>query len=61
LTLHIKTMDSGKTSVMAMTTYNCQNPFKVHVTLKMMGIFGIVKATCSHLDLVSTVKLMSVN
>jgi len=27
----------------------------------MMGIFGVVKATCSHLDLVSTVKLMTDN
>ena len=48
----------SKSSVMAMTTYNCQNPFKVqHVILTMTGIFGIVKATHSHLDLVSTVKL----
>jgi len=45
-----------------MTTYNCQNLFKVQdVTLKMTGIFGVVKATCSHLDLVSTVKLMTDN
>jgi len=52
----------SKTSVMATTTYNCQNPFKVqHVPLKLMGIFGAVKATCSHLDLVSTVKLMTAN
>jgi len=52
----------SETSVMAMTTYNCQNHFKVqHVTLQMMGIFGVVKATCSHLDLVSTVKLMTAN
>lgn len=27
----------------------------------MTGIFSIDKATCSHLDLVSTVKLMTAN
>jgi hypothetical protein len=47
---------------MAMTIYNFQNPFKVqHVTLQMMCIFGIVKAICSHLILVSTVKLTTAN
>jgi hypothetical protein len=47
---------------MAMTIYNFQNPSKVqHVTLQMMCIFGIVKAICSHLDLVSTVKLTTPN
>ena len=50
------------TSAVTMTTYNCQNPFKVKdVTLKMSGKFGVVKVTCSHLDLVSTVKLMTDN